>query len=481
MDAGFLTERNPVSGVQGWPGCVGMRHGGGVGMNRRWLRARSSDILVLGLLIGFVSPRAALRAGLQSYETLLPSLNAQLSPLAQENLPILYERLVTAFARDYAAHLTTNQDRRLSDGMTVYYLRQELQALVDIWWATGSSAYLDLAADLTLRAMREAIENPRPLIWHEEFRGDWPCFYLDTVEAQTGGHSQLCDFQGSAGFLNVARLLHQLNRPESKKIANFVEQQIVEKWLYYKPSVTKDRLTGEQSYEYLLAILNSGRDVREHFACICMDLYSLGHRDYPYDKWATLLIDVYLTQRQDPNEPAPYQDRTSGRIPANWGLFPRSTPEGFAWLWIPNYDATQWDRVTDTSHANRVAWLAAKAYTEGYVDREAVNGLINTLCCHVWAPEKGPFYFNNYIDGSDGAMGGLPGGRGGNVWFGWHRLAAYDDALKALFLSLAYDLTRGGGQLPAGAQNRTMLNAQTCLEAWAARLLADKGHPELFP
>ncbi|MBN2130135.1 MAG: hypothetical protein JW741_11595 [Sedimentisphaerales bacterium] len=450
-------------------------------MSRRSLRVRSSDILIIGLLIGFVFPCASLRAGLQSYETLLPSLNTQFSPLDQENLPVLYQRLVTAFALDYAAHLTANQDRQLSEGMTVYYLRQELQAMIDIWWATGDIAYLDQATDLTFRAIRQAVEDSRPLIWHEEYRGDWPCFYLDTVAEQTGGHSQLCDFQGSAGFLNVARLLQLLNRPESKKIADFVEEQVIEKWLYYKPTITKAYLTGDRSYEYLLAILNSGRDVREHFACICMDLHELGCRGYPYDKWAKLLIDVYLAQRQDANEPAPCEDKASGNVPANWGLFPRSTSEGINWLWVPNYDPAVWDEVTDTSHANRVAWLAAKAYAEGYVDRAAVDGLINTLSRRVWAPEKGPFYFNNYVDGSDGAMGGLPGGRGGNVWFGWHRLAAYDATLRTLFLSLACDLTTGGSQLPAGAQNRTMLNAQTCLEAWAARLLAEKGHPELFP
>jgi hypothetical protein len=78
-------------------------------------------------------------------------------------------------------------------------------------------------------------------------------------------------------------------------------------------------------------------------------------------------------------------------------------------------------------------------------------------------------------------MDGLSSGRAGNIWFGWHRLASYDDGLKTLFLDLAYDLITGGRNLPSGAQNKSMLNAQTCLEAWAARLLAEEGSPSIFP
>ena len=412
----------------------------------------------------------------------LPSLNPNLPASAEENLPLLYQRLLMAFAGDYGTYVVDHPNRDLADGMTVYYLRQELQALTDMWRATGKDTYLDLAADLSLQAIEAATDNRRPLLYHEQARGDWPCFYLESVETQTGGHSQLCDFQGCAGFLNVARILQQLNRPEWEPITDFVEYQVIEKWLYYKPGITTWDLTvGPNSARYLLTILNSGRDGREHFACICLDLYRLGRRDYPYDAWAKLLIELYLTPRYDPNQAAPYQDEMPDRIPANWGLFARSAPDGQIWLAIPNYDPAQWSEPTDTSHANRVAWLAAKAYAEGFVDSQAVAGLLNTLRYQIWAPEKGPFYFNNFVDGSDGEMDGLSSGRGGNVWFGWHRLAAYDDSLRTLFLNMAYDLTAGGQNLPYGAQNKSMVNAQTCLEAWAARLLANEGDPWLFP
>lgn len=437
--------------------------------------------IVVSVIVTF-SLHASAQTSVTSYETVLPGLNPDLPASAQENLPLLYQRLLMAFAGDYGTYLMDHQYRDLSDGMTVYYLRQELQALTDMWRATGKDTYLDLATDLTLQAIEAATDNRQPLLYHEESRGDWPCFYLESVQAQTGGHSQLCDFQGCAGFLNVACILQQLNRPEWEPITDFVEYQVVEKWLYYKPSITTwDIAVGPNSSRDLLVILNTARDVREHFACICLDLHRLGRHDYPYDAWARLLIDLYLTPRYDPNQAAPCQDEMPDRIPANWGLFARSTPDGQVWLAVPNYDPAQWYEPTDTSHANRVAWLAAKAYAEGLIGPEVVTGLVNTFRYQIWAPDKGPFYFNNFVDGNDGEMDGLSSGRGGNVWFGWHRLATYDDGLRTLFLDMAYDLSAGGRNLPYGAQNKSMVNAQTCLEAWAARLLADKGDPWLFP
>jgi len=449
----------------------------------RWLPFLSRLAFCLAAL-GIAASGAGVRAQTSptTYEMVLPSLNPDLPASAEENLPLLYQRLLMAFGGDYGTYLMNHPNRDLSDAMTVYYLRQELQALTDMWRATGKATYLNLAADLSLRAIQAATDNRRPLLYHEQPRGDWPCFYLESVQVQTGGHSQLCDFQGCAGFLNLARILQQLNRPEWEPITDFVEHQVVEKWLYYKPSITAwDMKVGPNSARNLLVVLNAARDVREHFACICLDLHGLGRRDYAYDAWANLLIDLYLTPRYDPNQAAPYQNEMPDRIPANWGLFARSTADGQIWLAVPNYDPVRWYEPTDTSHANRVAWLAAKAYAEGFVKPEVITGLVNTFRYQIWAPDKGPFHFNNFVDGSDGEMDGLSSGRGGNVWFGWHRLAAHDDGLRTLFLDMAYDLTAGGQNLPDGAQNKSMVNAQTCLEAWAARLLADKGDPWIFP
>jgi hypothetical protein len=441
---------------------------------------RSTRFFRAFLLAGALTSVAAAGVSAQSHEMLLPVLNPAFSPLAGENRPLLFERLVAAFSTDYAAYSLQHQNRILNDGMTVYYLQRELQALVDMWRATGDARYLDQATNLTLRAMKEATVNPVMLIWHGEPRDERPCFYLASVVAETGGHNQLCDFQGSVGFLMVARVLQQLERPEGKDIADFVARDVVEKWLYYRPAMTAGQLRGPQSNRYLLTALNTGRDVREHFACICLDLQALGYRDYPYGDWARMLIDLYLTPRLDIYDLAPHQEELAGRIPGDWGLLDRAA-DGYLWLSVPTYDPNSPTDALDTSHANRTAWLTARACSEGLISKSTILGLANTFRFQIWAPEKGPFYFNNYVNGYDGTLNGLEAGRGGNIWFGWHRLAAFDEGLADLFLSIAYDLTNGGPNLPAGAQNKTMQEAPLCLEAWAARLLSPQGQPYRFP
>jgi hypothetical protein len=425
---------------------------------------------------------APLRATVsKAYDVGLPPLDPRHSPLAAKNEDRLFHRLIASFGQDYATIYLDTEDRIFCDGQTVYYLRREIQAFIDMWRATGTTSYLDQARNLTQRSIDEATANPLPLIWHDQDRGSWPCFFLESVAEETGGHNQLCDFQGSVGFLMAAHCLQQVNHPAWREIADFVEQQVVEKWLYYKPSVTEWHFTGPRSYANMLAMLNGARDVREHFACICFDLHALGYRTYPYWKWATLLTDLYLTPRYDANEPAPYQDTLADYIPEDWGLFVHVDDAGYTWLSVPNYDPNKLAEAMDTSHANRTTWLAARAAYAGLVDKTVLDGLANTLRFRIWAPEKGPFYFNNYIDGNDGDLNGLKPGRGGNIWFGWHRLAAFDRDLEDLFLSIAYDLTCGGENLPYGAQNKAMQNAPICLEAWGARLLAGNGQPVRFP
>lgn len=448
---------------------------GGSEMNRKastmWTWTWPAVVFLAVIDTCVLGPSLHADTKVQGYEIMLPALNPAIPPLAAENRRLLLERLVAAFERDYAVHVARNEGRLLCDGMAVYHLQRELQACIDMWRATGNSAYLEQAMSLVLCAVEEARGNPRPLMWHGQSRGERPCFYFDTVAAQTGGHSQLCDFQGGAGFLAVARVLHELDLPESRQIADFVEQDIVGKWLCYNPSIKPEHLTGPESLKYLPVVLNSCRAVREHFACICLDLHAMGYDSYPYRDWAKLLIDLYLTPRYDPRQLAPYEDLMPERIPRDWGLPVETTADGVVWLSIADLDPNNPTGALDTSHANRTAWLAAKAYAEGLVDRSVLDGLANTLRYRIWAPEKGPFYFNNYVDGSDFKLGGLDAGRAGNIWFGWHRLAASNRDMEELFLSIAYDLTNGGPNLPDRAQNKTMQEAPLCLEAWAARLL----------
>ena len=415
----------------------------------------------------------------------LPELNPQASPLDQANQSLLLKRLIAAFDREYATHVRKNTSKNLSDDMAVYYLRQELQALIDMWRATGKLAYLEQANNRVIKAIADAKSNQRPLLRHNRPRGIWPCFFLKEAEEQTGGHNQICDFQGAAGFLMVADALNQAGLDGWKDIADFVEKNIVEKWLFYTPSIKPEDFDGPRSKIYLLAVLNTARDIREHFAVICMDLHKLGYQKYPYLQWAECLTNLYVGFRSDLYQSPPMTWELGRHSPSDWGVLPRESTGGYVWYFIPDWRRKGKTAVLDTAHANRTVWLAVRAYHEGLIDKTGLDMFINTLKKQIWKPEKNPFYFANFVDGSDISYddpkhGTLPPGYKGHVWFGWHRLAAYDNAVKNLFLSLAYDLTNGGPNMPL-SQNKTMENAPLCFYAWAARLLAPDGKPQEFP
>jgi len=397
----------------------------------------------------------------------LPELKAQASPLDETNRSGLLKRLVAAFDREYATHVRKNKSKNLSDNMAVYYLRQELQALIDMWRATGKSDYLEQANDRVIKAMADAKSNQRPLLRHNRPRGTWPCFFLEN------------------GFLMVADVLNQAGKDGWKDIADFVEKNIVEKWLFYPPSIKPEHFQGPRSNTYLLAVLNTARDIREHFAVICMDLHKLGYRKYPYRQWAECLTNLYVGFRSDMRQSPPKAWGLGRQSPGDWGILPRESTGGYVWYYIPDWRRKGITAVLDTAHANRTAWLAARAYHEGLIDKAGLDMFLKTFKKQIWKPEKNPFYFANFVDGSDVSYddpkhGKLAPGYKGHVWFGWHRLAAYDNAVKNLFLSLAYDLTYGGPNMPS-SQNKTMANAPLCFYAWAARLLAPDGKPQEFP
>jgi hypothetical protein len=412
----------------------------------------------------------------------LPPLNPSYSPLDKRNKAALFDRLTTAFDQYYQNNFDPSRNFA---SYSVYYLRQELQAHLDMYRATGRLSYLEQAKKLTFKAIADANANQRILLWYGQERGAWPCFFHAKVNLVTGGHNQLTDFQGSAGFMMVASALKRTNMNGWQDISDFVEKKIIEKWLYYNPSRVLADYTGSQSRHYLLANLNRGRDNREHFAGICLGLSELGYQKYPYRDWAQFLFDIYLTEKTSLDElwPDPLFRSTypehpdDSKVPADWGLYHQKDGT-LIWSWgksdLVNYGTL------DTSHANRTSWAICQAYEKGMLPQKTtLNNLIVSFKKNIWATQKGPFYFNNSIDGTDpNVQSGGPGQRG-NLWFGWHRLAAYDESLKELFVSLGYDLTNGGPNVIG--QNKGMKEGPLCLIAWAARLISSQGKPEVFP
>ncbi|MFC1783979.1 hypothetical protein ACFL02_10440 [Planctomycetota bacterium] len=395
----------------------------------------------------------------------LPSLDPNYPPLSRQNKALLFDRLTLAF--DFTYNKDFSDPRNFSDDFMAYYLRQELQALLDMYVATQKGRYLGKAKQLVFQAISDAKTNPRIMYYHGQNRGSWPCFLLESVLKDTGGHNQLNDFQGAAGFMMVAVALKQNNQPGWREIADFVEKFIIEKWLYFNPEIKQNSFLGPESNTYLLAVLDGARDKREHFTTICLDLHKLGYTKLPYEKWAKFFIKMYLGEKKntqqsffDPTIPPRLQ-------PKDWGVIPENSSGGYVWYWKSREPVIQ-----DTSHANRTVWLACEVYSENLLDANALNRFVNTFKKQIWAPDKNTFHFNNFIDGNDPPIRENAPGFKGNVWFGWHRLAAYDTDLRNLFISLAYELTKGGQNIPP-SQNKTMKNAPICFYAWAARLLAE--------
>jgi hypothetical protein len=409
----------------------------------------------------------------------LPALNPQFSPISNQNRIPLFNRLVVAFDQTYLANFEKNRTKSLADDSGFYYLRQELQALIDMWQATKKPVYLEQASLRAAQALTDARKAPRPLLWHGESRGEWPCFFYQQVEQHTGGHSQLNDFQGATGLLMVASALKQANQPGWDILAAQVQEQIVHKWMTYKPGITNQQLQGPESPTILMAILDSGRDKREHFAVMCLDLDQLGQTAYPYRAWGTLLTKLYAGPRAERDTPPPHAELFGAAVPPDWGLMPHATHEGFVWYYAKGRGQPL--QIMDTSHGNRTVWLACRGVALGILEQDQRDGLIRTLKQQVWNPGKGPFYFNNCVDGSNPTVQKMSPGLKGNLWFGWHRLAAHDMALRDLFLSMAYDLTRTGAFLPERSQNKTMVEARLCYFAWGARLLASRTEARTFP
>lgn len=438
------------------------------------MKNQAKAISVIFLLAGLINNQILAISSTADFRNKIPVLDTTISPLAPANRDLLFKRLIATFDYKYEIQHLKNSNKNLADGNTIYQMRQELQALIDMWRATDNTAYLEQAKKLVFKAIADANANQHQLLWHSQPRGTWPCFFIEAGEKSTGGHGQLYDFQGSAGFMMVATALNQAKKPGWKEIADFVENNIIEKWLYYNPNHTFEKLTGPQSNLYMLNALDANRDKREHFAGICLSLSELGYQKYPYRNWSQFLFDIYLTEKTSLNEPYPDALYRS-EVPTDWGLYHQ---ENGTLIWSLGASNLAKYGTLDTSHANRTVWAACQAFEKGLLPQRAtLNNLIVSFKKNIWAIQKRPFYFNNMIDGTDPPLKMGPGGTG-NVWFGWHRLAAYDETIKELFISIAYDLTNNGANVVG--QNKGM-EGQLCFYAWAARLLSPNGNPKIFP
>jgi hypothetical protein len=87
----------------------------------------------------------------------------------------------------------------------------------------------------------------------------------------------------------------------------------------------------------------------------------------------------------------------------------------------------------DTSHANRMPYMAVDAYESGVViERQHIEGLARLLTEVIWDQSMWSPQFANYIDGSNGRIAGRGPWGNGQIYSGWLTLGGYDARVQLL-------------------------------------------------
>ena len=142
----------------------------------------AKTIFVIYLLAGLIPNRILATSSVVDFKNKIPLLNPTISPLDPANRDLLFKRLIATFDYKYEIRHLKNSDKNLADSYTVYYLRRELQALIDMWRATDNPAYLEQAKKLVFKAIADAKSNQHQLLWRNQSRGNWPCFFSKAIE-----------------------------------------------------------------------------------------------------------------------------------------------------------------------------------------------------------------------------------------------------------------------------------------------------------
>jgi hypothetical protein len=130
----------------------------------------------------------------------------------------------------------------------------------------------------------------------------------------------------------------------------------------------------------------------------------------------------------------------------------------------------------DTSHGNRMPYMAVDAYVAGMkIDKTHLSGLSNLLTRVIWDQSLSSPRFTNYISGDNSDFAGRSAWGNGLIYAGWITLGAYDpnvqkvaEAVLAAVSagvrnpSLDYMSTVYGKIALAGFVTRNMRVAQMC-------------------
>jgi hypothetical protein len=297
-----------------------------------------------------------------------------------------------------------NRMARSGDGRTYYRFSYVLDGTLAQYEGTADTKYLEqvlLWADSMIAAAK-IIDDRGTRSWS----GPWMSPYGPTPIAY-----MLDELQGATGLARAARLiltdesLAKQYGDRARRLKNFVRQDVVDKWLDKRASRTWFRENAANPWK----------------------LFS--------DKSALLvriLLDLYRC-----NETAGYKEFAEELL----SNFKRR-------LVAYRNGALIWDvgrlQALDTSHANRMPYMAVDAYESGVViQRQDIEGLARLLSGVIWDQSTFSPRFANYIDGSnEDALGRGPWGNG-QIYSGWLVLGGYDKEVQRLGEATLTALVRG--------------------------------------
>jgi hypothetical protein len=273
----------------------------------------------------------------------------------------------------------------------------------------------------------------------KNWSGEWSSPWVNAPIA-----NMLEDLQGSVELARLARItlgdyrLKSAYGARAQKAYRFVKDDIVDKWLYTRNAaqwfhdVAHDYA---RPYSDKVAIL-----VR-----LLVDLYQIDG-NVTYAELASDLLEAFKHRL------APYNDSSL--------------------IW----DLAVSGKVLDTSHANRMPYMAADAHAAGIeITSIEVKGLSNLLTRVIWDSSTISPRFTNYIDGYNGSSFGRPAWNNGQIYSGWVTLGAYDAGVQEVATavlnaiiagvrnpSLEYMSSVYGKTALAGYITRNMRIANTC-------------------
>jgi len=286
-----------------------------------------------------------------------------------------------------------------------YYFQYVLDGTLCMYEATKDVKYLERALSWaeTMLSTATIVDSNGNYNWS----GPWSSPYTSTPIAY-----QLDDLQGSTELARLARIIKSnstLNNTYGTRataILTFVKNQIIDKWLYTRDSLSwfyNDATQTSQPMNDKTALLMR----------ILLDIYLAGAGTVYHDL-AVTLANSFKGRFQTYDNNSMIWD-----LGVRWDVI-YGTCDGLGCK-------------MDTSHANRYPYTVIDYYKSGIVfTRDYVQGLANLLTGVMWDGSYDSPRFTNFTDGSNGYYLSRPPWNDGQIYTGWVGLGEFDTQVQAI-------------------------------------------------